>query len=176
MNKQLALTALATSILLTACGGGGGGGGSEAPRATTSPEINVAAASNGALATANYNNATAHQLIDGDIATSWISDDGSTITVQFGITRSITKIVLRKVAASTTVGSHPDILVELSENGSTWTASNMSVINGGIHCDSYTNGGEVSSCTMAARNARAIRVTSQNGKSFEFQELEVIGR
>lgn len=175
MNKQLALTALASSILLTACGGGGGGGG-EAPRATTSPEINVAAASNGALATANYNNTTARQLIDGDIATSWISDDGSTITVQFGITRSITRITLRKVDSSVTVGTHPDILVELSENGSTWTASDMSVYSGGIPCTRISSGRTVITCDMAARNARAIRVTSQNGKSFEFQELEVTGR
>lgn len=176
MNTPLALAAALTSLLLTACGGGGGGGGNDNSRAFSTPEVNVAAASNGAKATATYNNATAKNLIDGDVATTWISDDGSTITVDFGTTRSITKIVLRKVDSSVTLGSNPDILVELSENGSTWTASNMSVYSGGIPCTSINSGRTVSTCEMAARNARAIRVTTQNGKSFELQELEVTGK
>lgn len=179
MSKKLALAALASSLLLTACGGGGGGG-NDAPRAdnNSGAEVNVAATANGARASASDNAATAANLIDGSLDTTWISEPDSPIVVDFGAVKAIKKITLNKVAASVMIGSAPDILVELSENGVNYERSAMTTVSGGVPCTntSVNAGATAITCEMAERNVRYIRVTTQNGKSFELQELEVIGK
>lgn len=180
MKKHFLIATVASSLLLTACGGGGGGGSNNdnTPRETTPTDINVAASANGATATATYNSATAANLIDQNADTTWISDDGTSITVDFGGVKAINKITLSKVAASTTLGSNPDILVELSTDNATYERSGITspFVSGAIACTNQNSGAEQHTCEMPTHNARFIRITSQNGKSFEFKELEVIGR
>lgn len=166
---------LATAVVLglISCGGGGGGSGSDS--SSTLTDVNVSASANGATATASFNSGTASNIIDGDNLTTWISDPDSPIVIDFSAVNNIKKITIRKVSAATTGGTNPDILVELSEDGSSYQTSNITMIVGGdLSCNSSTLSAELLDCDMDEFAARYLRITSQNGKSFEFEEVEVI--
>ena len=178
MKKQF-VAGISSLLLLSACGGGGsssGGNGDDNPRASTPTDVNVAASANGATASATYNAASAANLVDGDLNTTWISDPDSPILITFGAMENINKIKLTRVAAAASLGSNADILVELSENGVTYAASNLSVITGGIACTSMTTNSQVMECEMTERATRYVRITTQNGKSFELAEFEAVAR
>lgn len=180
MNKQFVASVVGISslLLLTACGGGGGGGNGtphEATPPTTSPAtVNVAASSAGARASATYNSGSAGNLIDGNTATSWISDPDSPIRVDFAGPRNISSFTLSRIASSATLGSNSDILIELSADGTSFSRSNVTM-GGGIPCYSSTFNSTTIKCTMTpAQSVRAVRITTRNGKSFELTEFEAI--
>jgi hypothetical protein len=163
--------ATAVSLGLISCGGGSG---SSDPVATPT-DVNVSASANGAMATASFNSATALSIIDGDVSTTWISDPDSPLVIDFSAVNNVKKITIHKVSAVTSGGSNPDILVELSEDGSLYQTSDITMIIGGdLSCNSSTFSAELLECEMDEFAARYLRLTSQNGKSFEFEEVEVI--
>ncbi len=172
MRQILLAPVLIATALITGCGGGG----SDQPKVNTKTDMNVAASANGATASATYNSADAANLIDEDDSTAWVSDSDRAIVVDFGAVRSIESFELRKAAASVIAGSNPDVLIELSENGSSYSSSRATLTSGVVPCNSTTIGSEIISCQMDRRNVRYMRITSRNGKAFEFRELEVIGR
>lgn len=173
MMKQFFFSAMATCFLLAACGGGGGGN-DDVPRANNPTEVNVAAQAKGASAIALYNAATAANLIDGNPGTSWISDPDSPIIITFSAVENIRKFKLTRTAAAASLGSNPDILIELSANGVDYAASNVSVITGGIACSSMTANVQVMECSMSELATRYVRITTLNGKSYELGEFEAI--
>lgn len=174
MKKKI-LLGLSSCLILAACGGGGGGSNSSDAFNSVS-DVNVARSSNGGTASSAYNPGTASNLIDGNAATTWISDPDEPIVVTFGAVENIKKIKLTRVAASATLGTNPDILIELSADGVAYTKSNVSVISGGIACTSQTTNNQVMECNMAERPTRYVRITTQNGLSFELAEFEAIAR
>ncbi|WP_286719097.1 discoidin domain-containing protein [Thalassolituus sp. UBA2009] len=166
-----ALSLIAASVfLLSACGGSS----SESSIPGLKSDTNVALLSRGASASSSHNSSDAKNLIDGNNNTSWTSASGQKIVVDFGSVEKIKSIKLTRQAASAAIGSSPDILIELSANGSSYTASNLSVFSGGIACTSQTVTTTTMSCTMAERDTRYIRITSQNGKAYDFIELEAL--
>ncbi len=166
-----ALSLIAASVfLLSACGGSSSDSAIPGLKADT----NVALLSRGASASSSHNSSDAKKLIDGNSNTSWTSASGQKIVVDFGSVEKIKSIKLTRQAASAAIGSSPDILIELSANGSSYTASNLSVFSGGITCTSQTVTTTTMSCTMAERDTRYIRITSQNGKAYDFIELEAL--
>ena len=155
-------------VLLTACGGGGSDDNKDSNKPFT--PTNAAAASNGATITPT----TASNLIDGDVPTSWTSND-SPVVISFGAVKKIGSIKLTRINSSATLGTSPDILVELSDNGTTYTKSKMSLMFSGADCYSTTSNATSMSCTMKpARNISHIRISTPNSKFYDFLELEAI--
>lgn len=176
MKKSILSSVIASSILLAACGGGGGGD-SDGPGANVQADVNVAALINGATAVSDYNSMYADNLIDGDPGTSWISDPGVAIRINFSEVKNISSFTLSYTSAAVSFGTNPDILVELSTDGNNFSASSISYVTSGIACVNSTRGGQAMSCDLSAPHAtRAVRITSQNGKSFQFTEFEAIAR
>lgn len=138
--------------------------------------MNVARSSNGGSATSAHNPGTAANLIDGNSLTAWVSNPGDPIVITFGAVENIRNIKLTRQPSPATLGTVPDILIELSSNGVDYTASNVSVITGGVACTSLTANNEVMECNMAERPTRYVRITSQNGKAYDFLEFEAIAR
>ncbi|MCA6059855.1 discoidin domain-containing protein [Thalassolituus sp. ST750PaO-4] len=166
-----ALSLIAASVLfLSACGGSSSDSSIPGLKADT----NVALLSRGASASSSHNSSNANNLIDGNINTSWTSASGQKIVVDFGSVEKIKSIKLIRQAGAVITGSNPDILIELSANGSSYTASNLSVVTGGIPCTSRSMNETTMSCTMAERDTRYIRITSQNGNAHDFFELEAL--
>ena len=170
MKPALSLIA-ALAFVLSACGGSSSDS-SSIPGLKS--DTNVALLSRGASASSSHNSSDAKNLIDGNSNTSWTSASGQKIVVDFGSVEKIKSIKLTRQATSAAIGSNPDILIELSANGSSYTASNLSVFSGGIACTSQTITTTTMSCTMAERDTRYIRITSQNGKAYDFIELEAL--
>lgn len=170
MKKRLTFTVV-SAFLLSACGGGSG---SSDDIPALKADVNVASASQGASASSKHNSTDANNLIDGNSNTSWTSESGKAITVDFGRIETIKEITLTRQAARATFGSNPDILVELSTNGSSYSASNISTVFGGIACTSQTMNNTSMNCKMTGHETRYIRITSQNSKAYDFFELEVI--
>lgn len=169
MNTVVRMLCLSSVVMLSACGGSGEFVGQE-----TDQELNVAASANGGSASAFHNSGTAGNLIDGNTGTSWTSDSEEAIVVRFSSTASIRSITLTRLAAAASLGTDPDILVELSTDGDNYSRSNMSVISGGIPCTALTSSTTTMSCTMSGYDARYVRITTADGKAFSFTELEVI--
>lgn len=171
MKQAVLATAIAFGLI--SCGGGDdGGGGDPAPTPT---DVNVSTSTNGATATASFNSSAASNIIDGDYSTTWISNPDSSIVIDFSAVNNVKKITIHKVSAVTTGGSNPDILIELSEDGSSYQTSDITMILGGdLSCNSSTFSAELLECEMDEFAARYLKITSKNGKSFEFKEVEVI--
>lgn len=130
-----ALSLIAASVfLLNACGGSSSDSAIPGLKADT----NVALLSRGASASSSHNSSDAKNLIDGNNNTSWTSASGQKIVVDFGSIEKIKSIKLTRQAASAAIGSNPDILIELSTNGSNYTASNLSVVTR-RHCLHQSN-------------------------------------
>ena len=168
------LASIVSAIALASCGSDSGTTGSP-PAPTVASNINVAASSVGATATATFNAASAGNLIDENIATSWISSPGSPILIDFGSVIDIDSLEINKVNSLLSTSSPPDILVELSADDVTYESSGITLSSGAdIPCISQTFGGSVIDCSFTPYSARYIRITTQNGKSFEFQDIEAI--
>ncbi len=175
MSQRNILGTVIISLVLSACGGGGGSDSeNDGSGSGTKTDVNVAASNNGGVATAAYNSDSAVNFIDEDATTTWISDPDSSIVVDFGSVEKVKKITITKVNSATSAGSNPDVLVELSIDGNDYQSSNITTFSGGIECSSTVIGGESLVCEMDEYDAQFIRVTSKNGKSFEFKEIEVI--
>lgn len=160
---------------LFACSGSGSEGES-ADKSENKTPINVAASVNGAVATSNFNAETAKNLIDEDEDTTWISDPEEPILVEFDSIKTVTTITIKKVDSIASIGSNPDILVELSKDGIIFQPSAVSNILSPVNkCTHFTSNSEQLFCKMIPLELRFIRITSQNGMSYEFKELEVIG-
>jgi len=168
--KKLLSIGLLPLLLLTACGGG-----SSSSDSSSKSDVNVAAYSNGATALATYNEATAGNLIDEDDTTTWISDPESPIIVTFGRVEKLKSFELRRVSAPALLGTNPDILIELSQDNLTYEKSNASVMTGGVVCYSAGSNTTSMSCKFdGTYSAKYVRITSLNGKSFEFTEFEAV--
>ncbi len=138
-------------------------------------DVNVSSSANGATVTASFNSSTAPNIIDGDDSTTWISDPDSPIVIDFSAVNNVKKITIYKVSSAIAGGSNPDLLVELSENNISYQTSNITIITGGdLSCNSSALTAELLDCEMDEFAARYLRITSKNGKSFEFKEVEVI--
>lgn len=175
MKKKIML-GLSSCLILAACGGGGSGGGNTSDAVDSVSDVNVARSSNGGSATSVHNSGTAVNLIDGNSLTAWVSNSDDPIVITFGVVENIRKLKLTRLPSPATLGTDPDILIELSSNGVDYTASNVSVITGGIACTSQTANAEVMECNMAERPTRYVRITSQNGRAYDFLEFEAIAR
>lgn len=170
MKKAALVLTLAFGLI--SCSGDDTGGDTPAD---IKADVNVAASVNGGTVTTVFNPSTAVNIIDGDNATSWISDPDVSLVIDFSSVNNVKKITIRKVFSLFTSGTNPDILVELSEDDITYKTSNITMIAGGdLGCNSSTTNSELLVCEMNEFPARFLRLTSKNGKSFEFNEVEVI--
>ena len=173
MNKvALAIT---VALGLISCGSGSDSGIPDVIQTPMTSDVNVAASINGATVTTTFNSNTSSNINDGDDTTTWISDPDVSLVIDFSSVNKVKKITIRKVSSATAGGSNPDILVELSEDGITYKSSDITTITGGdLSCNSNAFSSELLVCEMNAFSARFLRLTSKNGKSFEFKEVEVI--
>lgn len=175
--KMYMLLGMSFVLLLSGCNDESGpeSGSQDSP---TKVEVNVAASINGAAATSDYKPDDAKNLIDGDETTWWASHPEEPIVVEFEEVEDVVSLQLTRTAASAQMGTDPDILIELSEDGAAYTNVNFfSALGGGggVACNSATMNATTLSCTLSeARATQFVRITSYNGKSFEFIELEVI--
>ena len=143
-----------------------------------SPTVkNVALSTNGGSATGSVNASSAGNAIDGNEGTAWSSIDGSTLVVDFGGSKKVTSITIKKSdGLSISSGSNPDVLVELSSDNTTYYTSNITKIFGGdISCTSTSLSSSRLYCAMSAYSARYIKITTQNGKAFDFSEVDIQG-
>lgn len=174
--KKVALV-ITVALGLISCGSGSGSD-SGIPDVIQTPltsDVNVAASINGATVTTTFNSNTSSNINDGDDTTTWISDPDVSLVIDFSSVNEVKKITIRKVSSATAGGSNPDILVELSEDGVTYKSSDITTITGGdLSCNSSGFSSELLVCEMNVFSARFLRLTSKNGKSFEFKEVEVI--
>ncbi|WP_146171207.1 hypothetical protein [Saccharospirillum sp. MSK14-1] len=139
-------------------------------------DVNVAA---NATVTTSFNPDDANNLVDEDTATSLVSAPGTPIIVDLGQVETIKSFTLSRVSSSANFGTlsatTPEILVELSSDGIAYEASNISVIVGDVDCINSTRGQTTMKCEMAnGYDVSHIRITTRNGKSYQFTELEAI--
>lgn len=143
-------------------------------------DVNVAASANGATVTTNFNKQEAGNLIDGDNTTIYGSQEDTPIVVEFEQVESVIEITLSRVNSPATLGSDPDILVELSSDGTNWTTSNISAAIGngsGVACPNWSFNKTTMKCGMPnGHNVSHIRITSRNSNAFEFTQLEAIAK
>ncbi len=176
MKKLILASSL--SVVLAACGGGGGGGSSdsstqpETNTSTTPVDTNVALKTNSASATASYNADSAENIIDGDEATTWISDPDSPLVIELAEIEKINKLEVSMVpSGGLIIGSNPDITIEFSTDGETYSHSQATYAFSGVPCSSSTTSSSSISCEMPEYEVKFIRLTTKNGKSLEFKEL-----
>jgi hypothetical protein len=154
-----ALSLIAASVcLLSACGGSSSDSAIPGLKADT----NVALLSRGASASSSH----AKKLIDGNINTSWTSEPDTPIIISLKKEEAIKSIKLTRLAESASTGDNPDILIELSIN------SVFIPINKNNNTVTCSNTQTLITCNMDPRQTNAIRITSKNGRSYLFFELE----
>jgi len=158
-----ALSLIAASVcLLSACGGSSSDSAIPGLKADT----NVALLSRGASASSSHNSSDAKKLIDGNINTSWTSEPDTPIIISLKKEEAIKSIKLTRLAESASTGDNPDILIELSIN------SVFIPINKNNNTVTCSNTQTLITCNMDPRQTNAIRITSKNGRSYLFFELE----
>jgi hypothetical protein len=158
-----ALSLIAASVLfLSACGGSSSDSAIPGLKADT----NVALLSRGASASSSHNSNDAKKLIDGNINTSWTSEPDTPIIISLKKEEAIKSIKLTRLAESASTGDNPDILIELSIN------SVFIPINKNNNTVTCSNTQTLITCNMDPRQTNAIRITSKNGRSYLFFELE----
>ncbi len=160
-----ALSLIAASVfLLSACGGSSSDSAIPGLKADT----NVALLSRGASASSSHNSNDAKKLIDGNINTSWTSEPDTPIIISLKKEEAIKSIKLTRLAESASTGDNPDILIELSIN------SVFIPINKNNNTVTCSNTQTLITCNMDPRQTNAIRITSKNGRSYLFFELEAL--
>lgn len=161
-------------FLLAACDSSSSDGSSNHSLA----EVNVASIHNGGTALAVYHADTAENIIDEDDETTWISDPDSPIVIEFERAEKIVSFALYRTNSGASVGSNPDIVIEFSKNGTDYVPSNATYAFGNpdaIPCISSTTGPEVIKCQLQdPYTMKFVRITTKNGKSYEFKEFEAI--
>ena len=159
-----ALSLIAASVfLLSACGGSSSDSSIPGLKADT----NIALLSRGASASSSHNSSNANNLIDGNNNnTSWTSEPDTPIIISLKKEEAIKSIKLTRLAESASTGDNPDILIELSIN------SVFIPINKNNNTVTCSNTQTLITCNMDPRQTNAIRITSKNGRSYLFFELE----
>ncbi|UXD87271.1 discoidin domain-containing protein [Thalassolituus hydrocarboniclasticus] len=158
-----ALSLIAASVfVLSACGGSS----NESSIPGLKSDTNVALLSRGASASSSHNSNDANNLIDGNSNTSWTSEPDTPIIISLKKEEAIKSIKLTRLAESASTGDNPDILIELSIN------SVFIPINKNNNTVSCSNTQTLITCNMDPRQTNAIRITSKNGRSYLFFELE----
>lgn len=141
-------------------------------------DVNIALLSNGASAMATVNNSDANNSIDDNNATSWGSISGSSLIVKFSEVNTIKSFAIKKSdGQGVSAGSNPDILVELSKDGETYETSQVTTfgISGTIGCMNTSLSASNISCDLTSTfEAQYIKITTQNGESYAYDEIEVI--
>lgn len=166
MKNILTSSLFIATFALTACGGGGSSSGSNDSSKNNKNEtkINVAATANGATITP----AEAVTLIDeSSESTSWTATHDQPIIIDFGSIKNVESFELKRAPASATVGTNPDIKIELSTNGSSYTVSNVSSLSGGAPCSTMKANPTSMFCEMTpATKVRYVRITIAEDKSY----------
>lgn len=170
MKLLYILAALLSSLLLSSCGDGEGG----IPPLISKEDVNVAAAENGGSASAAQNSAEAINLIDEDLATSWVNVGDSPILITFREQERIKQIALFRTASTIGTGNSPDILIELSADGNHYEASNLTLINGGLPCSDVVRTETELRCSMKELPVQYVRITVQNDKAFALTEFNAV--
>lgn len=169
--------------LLTACGGGGGGGtpsNSNPGGSTPQTDSNVALASQGATATATYDNGNADLVNDGDTTSNFWAGNitGDSVTVDFGESKNVASLTI--YTSSTSYSSNnPEKIIEVSNNGTTWLTTAVP-LGGDVGCSSLSMGSGRIACTFENRtNLRYVRftVTAQNNVGLiQVHEIQAQGK
>ncbi len=183
---KLGLSALLVT-LLTACGGGGGGGSTPSnstPGGGVTPpqnDVNVALASQGATATATYDNGNADLVNDGDttVANFWAGNiSGDYVTVDFGSSKNVASITVYTNDTGFS-SNNPNKVIEVSNNGTTWLTT-ADLTGGDLRCSSLSMGNGRIACTFENRtDLRYVRftVTAQNNVGLiHVYEIQAQGR
>lgn len=175
MKRFLGVTA--AIALITACGGSGIVDGEEPSNTDAEPtaNTNVASQIQGGVALSVFNGPDTTHTIDEDQDTTWLSESGTPLRIEFEVVERIQKIVIHTTASTVHSGSNPDIVVELSLDGLNWKTSAITdPDNADIPCQATASSSTRIECTMNAYSAQYLRVTSQNSKAYEFAEIEAM--
>ena len=176
--KRICLLIITSLFFLAGCGGDSASDDTQFLGGTT--DINVALASNGGIASANYNDISAPNVNDGDTSTSeyWSGNIiGDAVTIDFGRSRHLKEIriysneaILNPIVAIN--------VIELSANGDNWL-STAQASGADISCQTLLSTTNKITCTYASRQeARFLRFTTKravNPELVNVYELAAIG-
>ena len=122
--------------------------------------------------------AEASNIIDGDAATSWNAQSGTPIVIDLGSLQKIKEFELTRVESTASLGTSPDILIELSTDNTNYKKSQVSTVmnvSGGESCSSVSASKTRMFCAMTpAKNIRYVRITIATGKAFDLTEFKTI--
>lgn len=173
--KLIFLLIISSLVLFTGCGGSG-----DTKFIGGKTDINVALASNGGRASANYNNVSAPKVNDGDTSTSeyWSGNVvDHAVTIDFGKARFIKEIRIYTNEAIL----NPIVvisLIELSINGSDWFSTAQGS-GGDINCQTLFSSNNKITCTYSSRQeSRFLRFTTKRQLEpglVNVYEMEAIG-
>ncbi len=167
-KKQLFYISI-SSLLLAGCGGSD----SDDKFLGGSNDINVALASNGASATATYDNGSAPNVIDGDptAATDWAGIvSGDSVQINFGQLR-----YLKEIKIHTNDSSPSNKRIEISTDNAVWktTAQNSGV---DIPCTTYITNSTSITCTYSSRQQiKYVKFTTLTTDLLNVYEIEATG-
>ena len=164
MKNTMSIILLFTALTLTACGGGSSNNNTDGNNNTKSEPVAM-----------TISPASAQAIIDGDDSTSWTANNDEKIVIDLGSVQKIKQFELNRVAASATSGSNPDILIELSINGTSYEKSNVSVVFGGKSCFKALTNATTMLCEMVpSQDIRYVRISIAQDKSFDLTEFKVL--
>lgn len=178
--KKLLLVVSCTA--LTACGGSSSSTTTSGDTSgSVSVEKNVALASNGGTVTADYDEAGAANVIDGDTtsAKSWTgSATNDAVTVKFDKAYDVSSIVVY-INHQSTISSDREKYIEISSDGSTWKET--AILSGAdVACSSYLASASESkiSCSYnTAQNIQYVRVRlAKANSSVNVYEIQATGK
>ena len=166
IKSRYIISLCASALLLSACGGTGD------DLIGSRYDINVALASSGSSVTANYDQDSADNVIDGDNSTAsdWAGNaSNDNLKIDFGQLRQISQI---KIFSN---GISNNMRIDLSSNNSTWfdTLQNAGV---DIPCTTVTSNSTSITCDFAERKpVRYLRFTALTNSLLNVYEIEVTG-
>lgn len=183
LSTKIIFTTLLTGalFLLSACGGSSSDS-EESNFLGGTTDSNVALASAGAVASANYNGVVAGKVIDGDTSTSEFWSGNVTndfVSIDFGQTRSIIEIYI--YTSDTSFNSaQPNKLIELSADGNNWF-STAQLSGGDISCQNFSLNATRIYCRFSARqDVRFFKFTTKasgnNAALLNVYEMQAIGK
>lgn len=172
MNQLLSIVICV--LLISACGGSSDLG-SNTPTGDKVANTNVASQFQGGVALSDANSQNTPNAIDEQNTTFWMSESGVPLVIKFEVVERIQTITLRKNAATVNRGSNPDIVVELSLDGLAWKKSAITnAAAADVPCTATSASSTHIECNMNAYSAQYLRITSQNGRTYEFAEIEAL--
>lgn len=185
--RDLALLAICV-IALTACGGGDGSSDTGGPlsqvgssSSSLSVPTNVAAGTNGGVASATFDSSHAFYVNDGDTGSVfyWVGNVANDyVTVTFNRVYAVSETKLHTNAANTT-----DTKLQASSDGTTFSDLSYTATGGAGDCFSVAINSPVNTITCGfgttPRSLRAVRVvilTNTNISMKQIREIEVTGQ